>query len=130
MLYFSSASFRNRLAYAIGNHPSGYCCSRTAPRPGWLASHFRREFCCQNVFFSVIFDISFIFSSVRVLLCECSRVLLCESVAIVFCCSLCFFLNNGLIGSSKLARLGINFMSWCIEPIRESSCLNVFGVLS
>ena len=35
------------------------------------------------------------------------------------------FLSIGLIGSSKLARFGINFMSWCIEPMTERSCLSV-----
>ena len=36
-----------------------------------------------------------------------------------------FFFSRGLIGFSRLARLGMNFMSWCIEPIRERSCFSV-----
>ena len=31
------------------------------------------------------------------------------------------------MGSSKLARLGLNFMSWCMEHMRERSFLSVFG---
>ena len=31
------------------------------------------------------------------------------------------------MGLSRLARLGINLMSWCIEPIRERSCFSVLG---
>ena len=37
------------------------------------------------------------------------------------------FLSRGLMGLSRLARLGISFMSWCIEPIRERSCFSVLG---
>ena len=36
------------------------------------------------------------------------------------------FFNSGLIVSSKLARFGINFISWCIEPMRDRNFLNVF----
>ena len=38
-----------------------------------------------------------------------------------------FFFSRGLIGLSRLARLGMNFMSWCIEPIGERSCFRVLG---
>ena len=33
------------------------------------------------------------------------------------------------MGSRKLARFGMNFMSWCMEPIRERSCLSLLGGL-
>ena len=42
-------------------------------------------------------------------------------------CYVFFFFSRGLIGLSRLARLGMNFMSWCIEPIRERSCFSVLG---
>ena len=36
-------------------------------------------------------------------------------------------LSNGHIGSIRLARFGINFMSWRMEPIRERRCFSLFG---
>ena len=103
----------------MGNQPSGYCCSSTAPSPVWLASHFRRVFrYLSKCFFSVIFDISaFILS--RAVVCESSQRILLFVMFSIF--------NRGLIGFSRLARLGVNFMSCCIEPIRERICLSVFG---
>ena len=103
----------------MGNQPSGYCCSSTAPSPVWLASHFRRVFrCLSKCFFSVIFAISaFILS----------KAVVCESSQRILLFVMFSFFNRGLIGLSTLARLGINFMSWCIEPIRERNCLSVFG---
>ena len=103
----------------MGNQPSGYCCSSTAPSPVWLASHFRRVFLClSKCFFSVIFDIS-AFNLSRAVVCEFS-----QRILLLFMFS---FFSRGLIGFSRLARFGMNFMSCCMEPIRERNCLSVFG---
>ena len=70
------------------------------------------------MFFSVTFDISAFILSKAVVYESSQRILL----FIIFS-----FFKWGLIGFSRLARLGKKFMSWCIGPIRESNCLSVFG---
>ena len=98
----------------MGKQPSGYCCSSTAPSPVWLASHFMRVFhCLSKSFLSVIFDISAFILSKAVVSESSQRILLFVMFS---------FFKRGLIGLSRLARLGINFMSWCIQPIRERNC--------
>ena len=103
----------------MGNQPSGYCCSNTAPSPVWLASHLSRVFrCLSKCFFSLILEISAFILSKAVVWISSQRILL----FVMF-----YFFSRGLIGLSRLARLGMNFMSWCIEPKRERSCFSVLG---
>ena len=69
-------------------------------------------------FFSVIFEITaFILS----------RAVVCASTQRILLFVMFSFFNRCLIGSSKLARFGVIFMSCCIEPIRDRNCLSVFG---
>ena len=71
-----------------------------------------------EVFFSVILEISAFILSKAVVWISSQRILLFVMFS---------FFSTGLIGLSRLARLGMNFMSWCIEPIRERSCFSVLG---
>ena len=104
MLYFCSAVFKKRLAYAMGNHPFWTDCSSVAPRPLWLASHFTLVgFSLSKCLCSIILNIRlFILLSASVCLSDH-----CILLLIMFS-----FFNNGLIGSSRLARLGMNFINW------------------
>ena len=103
----------------MGNQPSGYCCSNTAPNPVWLASHLRRVLrCLSKCFFSVILKISAFILSKAVVWTSSQRILLFVMFS---------FFSRGLMGLRRLARLGMIFMSWCIEPIRERSCFGVLG---
>ena len=71
-----------------------------------------------EVFFSVILEISAFILSKAVVCISSQRILLFVMFS---------FLSRGLMGLSRLARMGINFMNWCIEPIRERSCFSVLG---
>ena len=35
--------------------------------------------------------------------------------------------NNGLRGAVNSARLGMNFIIWCMLPMNVQSCFNVWG---
>ena len=102
----------------MGNQPSGYCCSNTAPSPVWLASPLRRVLRCLSkcFFFCNFRDFCFYFVQ------SC-----CMDFFPAYFVVCYVFFSRGLIGLSRLARLGMNFMSWCIEPIRERNCFSVLG---
>ena len=103
VLYFCSAEFKNRLAYEIGKQTLESYCSSVAPRPLWLPSHFTPvRFSLSKSFCSVISSIWFL-------------MLFSASVCYSDHCILLFmmfsFFSRDLIGSSRLARLGMNFIS-------------------
>ena len=54
-----------------------------------------------------------------------ARAVVCESTQRILLFVTFSFFSRGLIGLSKLARLGMNCMSGCTEPIRERNCLSV-----
>ena len=71
-----------------------------------------------EMFFLVIFEISaFILSRAFVcVFCHCFMLLYVFS-----------FLSNSSMGSSRFAKLGMNFLSCWTDPMRERSRLRVFG---
>ena len=121
MLYLCSFLFKNLLAYAIGCQLLFCFCSRHAPSPSLLASHFT----CV---------------SLLILKCFCSTIF-CIACFILLNATVCwsfhsnFFLDvvadkRCLIGADSVARFGMNFIRWWMPPINYLCCFSVLGFSS
>ena len=107
VLYFISASLGSGWRRLWGTIPLGIVVLIPLQVPCGLR-HISDVFydVCRNVFFSVIFEISAFILSKAVVCVSSQRILLFVMFS---------FFRRGLMGLSKLAKLGINLMSWCIE---------------
>ena len=117
MLYFSSALFRKRDAYAIVSQPLFDSCSSTVPSPDRDASVRTRVFLdwSKCVFSVMFFMCSFIFSNA-------------VWCFVVHTYLLPFFTNSRKI-LHCVAKIGTNFVRWCTLPRKDLSCFYVLGAI-
>ena len=123
MLYLCSFLLRNLLAYAIGCHMLFCLCSRHAPKPSLLASHFTRVSQLMSKFFCSTIVLIACFILLNALVCISYH---SNFLGVLFV----GFVISGLSGALNAARFGMNFTKWCMLPINDLSCFSVFGFSS
>ena len=96
--------FKKRLAYAMGNHPFGFHCSSVAPNPLWLASHLTLVGASLSKCLCSVILVIWFFMVFSASVCCCDH---CILLFIMFS-----FFSSVLIGSSRLAKFGMNLISW------------------
>ena len=114
MLYFCLLTLGNLLAYAIGCQLLSYFCLRHAPKHSLLASQCTRVYLIVSKWLFCIAWLQFLFIGKS----------LCALCSNLFLFSLCD--RRGRRGDENCVKLRMKFCRWCILPISDLSCFNVF----